>query len=792
MHKANLLLVVQKKELLLSYNVLLKQYVENISEIVLEGCGDIFQLDTNKYDIILIDIINKRYLDCLSGIRIGKAKIILVTTYNFGMLTNSTGFVDAINLVLSKPLDVDKLVRYIQNESYIIQRRNILETKNHILVKVVDLHPSRIGVYDKIGILLYANHNYLNANKLKISDIDKVNFSDVSECNIGFNNILEQLEISRSFTVQREEGKTWYESVFYIVDNQFVIHICSDITIQKQKEIQLEQSAVFFENSNEGIVITDSKGIIRSVNKSFSKITGYTKDEVIGKTPAILNSGIHDKLFYDNMWSSLVNNNSWQGEIWNKRKNGEIYPEWLSIAKAINPKYNEEFYIAIFTDISTLKDADKKLHYYANHDILTGLANRVQFEAYLKNALANAKRNNTKLALFFVDLDKFKEINDTFGHDVGDIMLQTVGKRIEHTLREDDFVARIGGDEFVLVLKDVKSEQDMINIAEKLNNTIKEPIKIDNQVFFMTLSIGIAIYPEHGKEAADLIKNADAAMYVVKENGRNSCLLYQKEMTDKVSQKLNTQNQLKVAIEQDQFEMYYQAVVDLTTDTIVGAEALVRWNHLQKGVLSPAAFIGYIDDSSMSLDFGKLVIKKVLSDVHLINSMTQNPNFVISINISPKHFFEEKFVKYMVEVCKDFCVNPSQIEIELLETSIMSNHIIAQHKFDILKKEGFHIAIDDFGTGYSSLSYLKNFKVDKLKIDQSFVRDFLSDNNDKSIVEAIIKLANTFEMSVQAEGVETLEHQKLLKELNCDLAQGYFYNKPSQINDFINLVSSWK
>ena len=549
----------------------------------------------------------------------------------------------------------------------------------------------------------------------------------------------------------------------------------------------LKVASAAFETQS-GMIITDANQKILQVNKSFSKITGYRQNEVIGKKTSILNSGIHDKNFFENMWESLKNHSTWRGEIWNKRKTGEIYSEWLSIAKALNPKYNEEFYIAIFTDISSLKEADKKIHFYANHDVLTKLANRVQFESHLKSTIESCKRRESKMALFFIDLDKFKDINDTYGHTIGDEMLKIVAKRLEQSIRKEDFIARLGGDEFVLIIKDVKNSEDMITLACKLNENIKEPITLDDKVFFMTLSIGISIFPDHGKDSEDLIKNSDAAMYVVKENGRNGYRLYSQDMTDKISLKVTIQNELKIAISKDEFEMYYQSVVDIKTNQIIGAEALVRWNHKNRGTLTPIHFINYIDEGGMSVEFGELVFKKVLHDIQIINSKLQNQDFKIAINIAPEYFFKYTFVDDVISYCKDFSINSKQIELELLETNIMKNSEISQKKIEKLHENGFDISIDDFGTGYSSLSYLKNFKVNKLKIDQSFIRDFLEDNSDKAIVQAIINLANIFNLKVQAEGVETKEHEQLLQYLNCNLAQGYFYNKPMSLNKFIDLV----
>lgn len=791
MPKPKFLIVAEQSSVFKLYELLLNDYFSTVKTLLINDYDFIEEIDFNQVNIILIDLSGKKYLSTLNELskkNLKGVKIILITPYDlnfFSQVLNNTMF---FNLILSKPVDISRLQFFMKNECEKIEKRSILEKKNNILAKVVDLHPARIAVYTIDGVLFYANTSYLQAYDLTLNHIDNLFFDDISQCNIGFATIKDKLQITNTFITQREENNRWFESTFYIISNEFIIHSCIDITAQKQKELQLEQSAIFFENSNEGIIITDSKAKIVSTNRAFSKITGYRQNEVIGKKTSILNSGIHDKNFFENMWESLKNHSTWQGEIWNKRKNGEIYPEWLSIAKALNPKYNEEFYIAIFTDISSLKEADKKIHFYANHDVLTKLANRVQFESHLKSTIESCKRRESKMALFFIDLDKFKDINDTYGHTVGDEMLKTVAKRLEQSIRKEDFIARLGGDEFVLIIKDVKNSEDMITLACKLNENIKEPITLDDKVFFMTLSIGISIFPDHGKDSEDLIKNSDAAMYVVKENGRNGYRLYSQDMTDKISLKVTIQNELKIAISKDEFEMYYQSVVDIKTNQIIGAEALVRWNHKNRGTLTPIHFINYIDEGGMSVEFGELVFKKVLHDIQIINSKLQNQDFKIAINIAPEYFFKYTFVDDVISYCKDFSINSKQIELELLETNIMKNSEISQKKIEKLHENGFDISIDDFGTGYSSLSYLKNFKVNKLKIDQSFIRDFLENSSDKAIVEAIINLANIFNLKVQAEGVETKEHEKLLETLNCNLAQGYFYNKPMSLNKFIDLV----
>lgn len=667
-----------------------------------------------------------------------------------------------------------------------------VEKENNILIDIVELFPSWISVYNLQGFLVYANEMFMKEHHFDESAFYQIRYSAVTKCRLSFEEIIEKLHKSEKYEIQKQEKQKWYKSLFYRTQSSHIVHVCSDISMQKEAEISLDQSAVFFENTNDGIFITDAKGVIQSVNNAFSKITGYTKEEVLGKTPAILNSGIHNKYFYEQIWQNLEENNSWCGEIWNKRKNTEVYPEWLSISKVYNPKYEESFYIAVFSDISSMMEADKKLHYLANYDLLTGLANRVQLRDYLESTLKNTKKTNEKIALFFIDLDKFKGINDTHGHQVGDEMLKIVSSRIKTILREDDFAARIGGDEFVVVLKKVSQPNNMLRIAEKLNEKIKEPIKIDQHIFSISISVGIAIYPDDATNANDLIKNADAAMYAIKENGRDGSIFYDKEMTEAVSYKLAMQNELQLAIQVDQFVMVYQAVIDLQTDSTIGAEALVRWNHPKKGLIGPNEFLSFLDESNMSIAFGYLVIQKVCKDLSEINTHLGHSDFKIAINLDAKQFFEPQLLSFLLETCQKHKVFPEQIELELLETSIMNRHCLAQEKFDALKEKGFSIAIDDFGTGYSSLSYLKNFQVDKLKIDHSFIRDCLEDPSDKAIVEAIIRLANIFSLKVQAEGIESEEHHQLLSTLGCNYAQGFFYNKPLLLEGFFELYAQRK
>lgn len=776
----------EKEAIAQGYSALLSEYGSRIDTHV-------FVHDESQpllaYDLVILDFTsrkNRLHVEAMIQRYSDIAKIALISPYSLIDIHLIFPASDALDLILTKPFDIQRLITFVKHHSTLIDRRMMLEAKNAILAEVVDLNPDRIGVFSFEGILFYANSHYLEANRIDIAQIDFLHFDRITQCQIGFDTIKHELKHSSTFMVQREEEKRWYESHFYHLAQHYIVHVCKDITLAKQHEIRLEQSAIFFEQSSEALMIADKNGTILSVNTTFCRITGYSKDEAIGQTPKLLNSGMHDKDFYHNLWSSLIHNGKWQGEIWNKRKNGEIYPEWLSINKAVSPKYNEEFYISVFTDISSIKETDKKLYFYANHDPLTGLANRVQFEAQLKKSIEACKRRNDKIALLFIDLDKFKEVNDTYGHTIGDLMLKSVTKRLNESIRSDDFLSRLGGDEFVIIASNVDHYDGISFLASKLADAIREPIIIDNKVFFMTLSIGIAVYPEHGNNAEDLIKHADAAMYEVKENGRNGYLLYQNSFSEKLTEKVYIQNELKVAIDEDQFELYYQPIINLQSDEVIGAEALVRWHHPTKGLLYPASFIAYVENSELIYSFGMLICRKAFGDLGVLNTHVHTTNpFILSINIATKQFFEETFVDKLTLLSGDFGINPKQIELEILETQVMKNPEVAQKKFDELHALGFELALDDFGTGYSSLSYLKNFTIDKLKVDQSFVRDLLSDENDRSIVQTVITMSKIFKMKVQAEGVESGEHAQILKSMGCELAQGYFYSKPIPLESFI-------
>lgn len=550
-------------------------------------------------------------------------------------------------------------------------------------------------------------------------------------------------------------------------------------------EERLNLALNFFESTNEGILIANREGLIKFVNRAFCEITGYTQEEAIGKKPNILKSGIHDIAFYKSMRESLEKNGYWKGEIWDKRKNGEIYPQILSISKNKNSKFSENYYMSVFTDISDIKKSEKKVYYNANYDSLTKLPNRTYFNKELEAILKEADKENYQVALYFIDIDKFKEVNDTHGHNVGDKMLINVSKRLLNSIRENDVIARIGGDEFVLIAKNIKSEENVKQLASNLKKKIKEPMEVDNQIFHVGLSIGVAIYPQHGISSEELLKNADIAMYEVKKSTRDGFKIYDKLMSTKIAMAISIQKDIRKALEEDMFIVYYQPVIDMHTNSIIGAEALVRWNHPQKGILEPESFLQYVLSGDVGREFGCMVFSEILTDLKHINETLPKSKLQISVNISKYQLSNSTFCFDFLNIFERNFINADQLELEIIETEIMQNREMIKKNVEELSLCGFNIAFDNFGTGYSSLSYLRDIKVDKLKIDKSFVKNMLENEKDLNIVKSIIDIGKLFDLKVQAQGVETKEQYIKLKEIGCHFSQGFYHSQPLCVDDFM-------
>lgn len=548
-----------------------------------------------------------------------------------------------------------------------------------------------------------------------------------------------------------------------------------------------------FEHVAEGIMITNKEKKIISVNPAFTFVTGYTADEVIGNSPSILQSGIHDSSFYTSMWKCIYENGMWQGEIWNRRKTGDIYPEWLSIIPVKDREGNVTNYCGIFTDLSERKFVEHELKRRTVTDILTDVNNRF---AYIErmNALLESSANLAKKvqhAVFFLNVDRFKQINDTLGHAVGDKLLIEIATRIKKLLKNKDIIARYGGDEFVITLTNIAYTREAVIFAEQLIRMIEAPMIIDEHEIFVSTSVGISLYPYDGMTTEDLVGRANKAMDYSKQNGSNGFAFYIDDLDIDSKRVLLLDAELRKAIEHRDFKLYYQPKICVKTNTIVGVEALVRWQNEKLGFVSPGEFIPYAEETGLIIPLSEIIVDKACEDLKIMQreGYTKIP---ISINISSVHFQQKNFLESVRKILEKNNVSAQNFEIEVTERTVMNNAAETVNKLVLLKQLGFKLSIDDFGTGYSSLSYLIRFPLDVLKIDRSFIQHICSLDDKQAIVDAIIQMAHRLNMKVVAEGVESKQQVDLLNMMDCDFIQGFYYSKPLPINELFEFLEFWK
>jgi diguanylate cyclase (GGDEF)-like protein/PAS domain S-box-containing protein len=560
-----------------------------------------------------------------------------------------------------------------------------------------------------------------------------------------------------------------------------------DITERKAAELRLRQAAKVFENTSEGVMITGPDKRIVAVNLAFSRITGYSEDEVRGREPNLLRSGRHDEAFYRAMWSAITGTERWQGEIWNRRKDGGEYPEWLNISVVRDDAGAIINYIGVFSDISSIKQAQDKLEYTAHHDALTGLPNRLLFRDRMEQALAVSRRSHEGVALLFIDLDRFKLINDTLGHEAGDLLLQAVAQRLTACMREEDTVARMGGDEFVVIQKGVARPEDAVLLAARMLAAVSRPLTIAGHEIVVSLSVGISLYPQDGDNASTLLKHADAAMYRAKEKGRNGYQYYSDEMSQAGVERLELESDLCQALERGELRVHYQPQVELASGHIVGAEALVRWQHATRGMISPAVFIPMAEDNGMIGPIGEWVLETACADARAWQ-LAGLPPLRVAVNVSGRQIGNDHVVDKVAAALEHSGLAPEWLEIEVTESVVMQDAARAISTLSALREMGVTLAIDDFGTGYSSLSYLKRFPVHKLKIDKSFIDGLEGSPDDAAIAMAIIVMAHSLRHTVIAEGVETAAQVEVLRAYGCDEMQGYHFSRPLPAEDFAALL----
>ncbi len=567
--------------------------------------------------------------------------------------------------------------------------------------------------------------------------------------------------------------------------------IMVDITDRRLAEQRLSQWAAAFENISEGVIITDTRGRIQDVNRAFCNITGYSRDEVTGQTTSFLHSGRHEAAFYQAMWATLRSAGKWQGEIWNRRKNGEVFPEWLSISPVSNEQDELTNYVGVFADITTIKESERQLLHLAHHDPLTGLPNRLLFSARLEHTLQQAKRVPATIGLLFLDLDRFKNVNDSLGHALGDELLTQAAHRLRSCVRQQDTVARLGGDEFIVILQNLASARDAGAVAEKILAALQQPFALTGHEVTVTASIGISLCPDDGQESNTLLRNADAAMYRAKELGCNSYAYYTPELTTIVRERFDLENNLRRALERDEFRLFFQAQVSAADGRIVGAEALLRWQHPELGLVIPDKFIPLAEETGLITPIGEWVLRAACAQAKQWRSWGLPP-VRLAINLSGQQIMSEFINDKLEKLLEEVQLEPSCLEFEITESFVMKHPEQAVQVLDKLRTLGISLAIDDFGSGYSSLGYLKRLPVHKLKIDQSLVRDIPSDPNDKAIARAVIALGHSLGLTVIAEGVETEMQGEFVRAEGCDQFQGYLYGRPTPAEEFAEqLKNNW-
>ncbi|HEY3433136.1 MAG TPA: EAL domain-containing protein [Rhodocyclaceae bacterium] len=564
----------------------------------------------------------------------------------------------------------------------------------------------------------------------------------------------------------------------------------------QNEELLLEQSrlrlaASVFANCSEGIMITDGNRSIIDVNPAFTQITGFQREEVIGNTPKILSSGRQDQTFYSDLWESLKTHGHWRGEMWNRRKTGEVYAEMQSISTIRDEDGGLQHYVSVFTDISQIKRHEEELDHIAHYDILTGIPNRRLLVDRLSQAVARARRSGKPLAVCYLDLDGFKPINDRYGHNAGDMLLIKITNRLLSILRADDTLARLGGDEFVLLLTDLPRMDECHLILDRVLAEVSAPTSIGSATVNISASIGVTLFaPLDDADSDALLRHADQAMFIAKQEGKNRYHFYDPLQDLQIQTHRHQFQRLVEALDNHEFVLFYQPKADLVSGKIQGAEALIRWQHPEEGLLQPGSFLHHMEGSDLETNLGEWVIETALQQME--TWQTEGLDIDVSVNICASHLLQANFSQRLAQMLGSHpTVAPHQLELEILETAALSNMNQAVEALTSCRKLGVRFALDDFGTGYSSLAYFRNLPVDILKIDQSFVRNMLNDPNDLSIVEGVIRLASAFNRPVIAEGVETMDHGAMLVSIGCHLAQGYGIARPMPAAQMASWVKKW-
>ena len=608
-------------------------------------------------------------------------------------------------------------------------------------------------------------------------------------------------KLSCELPLQRSDGSRFYAHMdcLPLAGTVPLVRIAlSDISERRHAEEELRIAAIAFD-SQEGVMVTDSHGVIVRVNHAFTRLTGYRAEEAVGQTPALLRSGRHDKTFYDHMWRTLREKGYWQGEMWNRRKNGKIYAEWLTVSAVKTPDSETTHYVGTFSEITRNKEAEAEIHRLAYYDPLTHLPNRRLLMDRLDQAVAGSARSGCHGAVLFLDLDNFKTLNDTRGHAVGDLLLSDVAQRLQTGVREGDTISRmgdtisrLGGDEFVVVLEDLSTDATEAAaqarlVGEKVRGALARPYNLNGRVFHCAASVGVTLFQDHEESVETLLKQADLALYQAKGAGRNCLRFFDPAMQSTLDEVSALEADLRLALPQAQLQLYYQPQVD-SMRRVIGAEALLRWHHPQRGSVAPDAFIPLAEETGLILPIGRWVLEAACAQIKAWSDKDATRHLRLAVNVSPRQFRQAGFVAEVKQVLADTGADPSRLKIELTESLVIDNVAETIARMEALKALGVGFSLDDFGTGYSSLSYLKRLPLAQLKIDRSFVFDLATDPNDAAIVQTIITMGHTLGLNVIAEGVETEAQLERLDQYGCTAFQGFLFSRPVPLAAFEELL----
>lgn len=683
-------------------------------------------------------------------------------------------------------------------ESLDLRERELRSAQKEIDA-ILSNSPAVIYIKDAEGKYILVNHQYeelfgvTNAAIRGKTDYDIFPESLASTLHKNDQAVFTSLQPKQfEETAQQGDSDHTYLSVkFPLFDDEgrafAICGISTDITERKKSEDQLLLAKRIIESASEGILVTDLDGNIEDANAAYEKITGYSREEVIGKKPSINQSGKHDKTFYEKMWKDIIESGRWEGEIWDRRKNGELYPALMSINAVYDENGTPTHYVSIFNDITLKKETEYQLEELAYFDALTGLPNRLLFRDRLNHEIASCRRHHSKLAVIFIDLDHFKLINDTQGHLAGDKLLEIIGKRLLAKGRDTDTISRMGGDEFTVVLTDVVDPEQISEFVRDLLASISAPMTVFGKSVQIGASAGVAIYPEDGEDMDSLIKNADIALYQAKEQGRNTYHFYSVDLQEKILARISLERDLRAAIDEQQFVLHYQPKYDLRTREIIGMEALVRWQHPEEGLIPPSRFIPLAEETGLIIPIGDWVLETACYQISQWRNRF-NRKLRVAVNLSAAQLKIENLVHRVRDIITKCDLTHDSVELELTESMVMEDVDRALVVMDKLRRLGIHLSIDDFGTGYSSLGYLKRFPLDSVKIDKSFVQDLGKEGHDAAIIGAIIAMADKLRMNVIAEGIESETHLRLLLQAGCTEGQGYYLDKPMPAEELTALL----